>query len=144
MTFKGGEALKNQFYSDEVNPFLREIAYVLKGWWEGVFKKQMVVTSIFRTPENQVQSCEFLKYKSRFEHCGGESIDIRSCNLTPDEIQVLKSFYKENLTHMMTLEYHTKGTGRHFHLTTAGPKRRQKRIDKIVKDTPGASACFCS
>lgn len=143
MQFKGNsQALKGQFESKNLNPMLYAVTHLLDAWIWKQFRKHLVITCVNRTPEAQVDSCRKYGYKSRFEHTAGEAIDIRSRNLTPPEIEDLLFFYESYLTWMCRLEYHVKGTGPHFHLTTAGAERRQDKICEIVEKTEGAEAFF--
>lgn len=140
MQFKG-VALQEEFRSEEVNPHLRMACRMIDGYFGEILKKKMIITSVLRQPEAQVDSCKRWKYKSKFEHCAGEAVDIRSRNLTEEEIKevLLVGAY---LGWLCRFEYHKKGTGPHFHLTIIGEKRRQDKICKIVEITKGASACF--
>jgi len=143
MQFKGNsQALYDEYRSDEVNPMLRVMCDTLASYAYEYFGKHLVITCVLRTPEGQVDSCKKYGYRSRFEHTAGEAIDIRSRNLTEAQIHGLLEFYKSYLTWMCKLEYHVKGTGKHFHLTTAGAERRQDKICEIVENTEGASACY--
>lgn len=143
MQFKGNsQALLSQFLCHEVNPMLRVAQRALEAYaWE-YFKKRLVVTCVLRLPLMQVDWCRKGNYKSRFEHCGGEAIDDRSRNFTEGQVEQILRFARSYLSGLCKLEYHTKGTGKHFHLTTAGYRRRQEKICQIVKNTEGASACF--
>ena len=143
MQFKGNsQALYDQYRSDEVNPMLRVAQAALDAYTYEYFKKHLVITCVLRLPLMQVDWCEKGNYKSRFEHTAGEAIDIRSRNLNEKEIEQILCFARSYLSGICKLEYHTKGTGKHFHLTTAGYRRRQDKICEIVETTPGASDCF--
>lgn len=143
MQFKGiSQALYDEFRSDQVNPMLRVAQRALDGYTWEYFEKHLVVTCVLRTPEAQVDSCKKYGYKSRFEHTAGEAFDVRSRNFIEKEIEQILCFARSYLSGICKLEYHTKGTGKHFHLTTAGYRRRQDKICEIVKTTPGASQYF--
>ena len=143
MRFKGNsQSLYDEFYSNQVNPMLRVAYKTLDAYAYEFFGRYLVVTCVLREPEAQVDSCKKYGYKSRFEHTAGEAVDIRSRNLTEGEIEQLLSFAQSYLSGLCKLEYHLKGTGAHFHLTTAGVERRQDKICEIVKNTEGAEAFF--
>ena len=143
MQFKGNsQALLDQYQSNEVNPMLRVVCKTLDAYTFEYFKKRLVITSVLRTPRAQVDSCKKYGYRSRFEHTAGEAVDIRSRNLTEKEIEQILCFARSYIPGLCKLEYHLKGTGAHFHLTTAGEERRQDKICEIVKATPGASAFY--
>lgn len=141
MEFKGN-ALRHQFESDQVNPHLKTAVHAMNGYFKWVLKKQMTVTSVMRDPTAQVDSCRKYNYRSLFEHTAGEAVDIRSRNLTVEEITKVIAFAEHTLDNLCRFKYHTKGTGAHFHMATKGKYRRQDIICKIVEDTPGASDCF--
>jgi hypothetical protein len=102
----------------------------------------MTITSIMREPSVQVDSCRKYNYKSFFEHTAGEAVDIRSRNLTTEEITKVISFAEHTLGNLCRFKYHKKGTAPHFHMATKGKYRREDIICNIVEETPGASAVF--
>lgn len=141
MEFKGN-ALKHQFESDQVNPHLKVAVHAMNGFFKWCLDKPMTITCVLRTPEAQVDSCRKYNYRSLFEHTVGEAADIRSRNLTVEEITKVIAFAEHTLDNLCRFKYHTKGTGAHFHMATKGKHRRQDKICKIVENTEGASAWF--
>lgn len=141
MEFKGS-ALKHQFESERVNPHLKVAVCAINGYFKEVLDKSMTITCVMRTPEAQVDSCQRYNYRSLFEHTGGEAVDIRSRNLTIEEITRVIAFAEHALDNLCRFKYHIKGTAPHFHMATKGKYRRQDIICKIVENTEGASACF--
>lgn len=141
MEFKGN-ALKHQFESDQVNPHLKVAVDAMSGYFTRVLGKSMTITCVMRTPEAQVDSCQKYNYRSLFEHTAGEAVDIRSRNLTVEEITKAIAFAEHSLGNLCRFKYHKKGTGAHFHMATKGKYRREDKICTIVKATPGASAFF--
>lgn len=146
MQFKGNsQAMYDEFWSDVVNPYLRADVMAVEGFIQGVLGTPMVITCVLRTPEAQLDYCKKRGWPSRWEHCAGEAVDIRSRDLTGTQIEATEKYVKKALHHICRFKYHEKGTGKHFHLATKGKKyRRQDKICEIVKATPGASIYFTS
>lgn len=142
MQFKGA-VLREQFVSDQVNRYLKVATWIIDAYIREVLKKDMVVTSVLRHPDVQVDSCKKFRYKSCFEHCAGMAVDIWVRNLTEEEIKEILGFVQGTFRDFCSLRYHLK-TAPHFHLTLSrnSKYRDQDKICKIVENTKGASRWF--
>jgi hypothetical protein len=98
-----------------IRPWLAVAAAGLDMYFQRFLHKQMVVTSIMRNVQTQMQLCKKHDFKSDFQHCVGEAMDIRSSNITDTEearaIECVESRFP-----WCKLTAHKKGTAPHLHL----------------------------
>ena len=134
--------LSEEFHSDKVSPYLKAASCALAAFALYGLDKKLVITSVLRKPEDQVKFCRDGNFKSEFQHCAGEAVDIRSSNLSEPEIEKLLDFATSGLSALCNLKHHAKGTGRHLHLNVVGKFRDKAKVWAIVKNTDGAEKCF--
>lgn len=134
--------LKHEFNSKEVSAYLRACLFELNCFCRKSFDKPLIVTSILRKPEEQVEYCKKGNYKSGFQHCVGEAVDLRTWNLVMPEVFKLLDYWKDNLSLICHLKYHEKGTAPHLHLGLQNGFSKRDELWAMVKNTDGAEEWF--
>lgn len=119
------DRLKKELESLKVqNKPLYDILFDLADWVKDQFKKDLIVTGIFRTPEEQALIYKNdARYKVRpfkSPHQFWDAFDLRDTIFTQDEIpkivQHLNDTYNPTNGYKWTAMNHTVGLGWHFHV----------------------------
>jgi len=134
--------LKAQFNSPEVHAYLRGCALDLHRFSLHRFEKPMIVTSVLREPAKQVALCKKGKFKSYFQHCVGEALDLRTWHLKPDEIDELLEYCRINWSTLCYLKHHALGTAPHMHLALRSELSNKNKIWEMVKNTEDGQDYF--
>lgn len=111
-------------YDTIVNSKLKKILYMLALYCEVEFGKDITITELYRTQDEQDQYYEDnQRYKEKpwkSVHQFGRGADVRSKNFEPDEAERIIKFLKcvtyRDGSKSQTVVHHDIGLGEHFHI----------------------------
>lgn len=118
--------LLREWQSPRLRGDLRAMVYALSGFAKESFRKDLVVTHVFRTLDEQ-RDIYGAGTKKISVHMLGRGVDLRDSIYTPAEAGTMLEFVKKHFdygaSHRAMLR-HDLGRGSHFHLQVpAGPLR---------------------
>lgn len=140
MHFKRSK-LKQEFNSKEVSPYLKACTLDLDRYCRHVFGKPMIATCVLRSMEAQTGYCKKGNFKSGFQHCMGEAIDLRTWHLTLEQVKGLLCYCRFELSKICQLKHHQLGTAPHLHLALIGDFSDKAKIWALVRNE-GAEEWF--
>lgn len=108
----------------EKNKPLYDLVFDLADWIKDQFKKEVIITGIFRTNEEQAaiyaNDAKYKKKPFKSPHQFWDALDLRDSVFTKEEIPKIVQHINDNYTktnaYKITAMDHSVGAGWHFHI----------------------------